>query len=86
MTVKGVLNFPLICTHEISPISVFSQLNRRILIDTGDTGKSEYIKHLNMVLNEEKATIDNIILTHWHHDHIGGVEDILNTLGTDNGK
>lgn len=41
-----------------------------------------------MVLNEEDATISNIIVTHWHHDHIGGVNDVLNILGASkvNGK
>lgn len=46
----------------------------------------EYIEHLKTVLHEEKATISNIILTHWHHDHIGGVGDVLSALETDNGR
>lgn len=46
----------------------------------------EYIEHLKTVLHEEKATISNIILTHWHHDHIGGVGDVLGALATDNGR
>lgn len=29
------------------------------------------------MLKEEKATISTIILTHWHHDHVGGVKDVL---------
>lgn len=37
----------------------------------------EYIKHLNSVLREEKAYISAIVLTHWHHDHVGGVKDVL---------
>lgn len=53
--------------------------SRRILCDTGESNKPEYIQSLNEVLREEKAIISDIIITHWHHDHIGGVEDVLNT-------
>ncbi|XP_014094584.2 beta-lactamase-like protein 2 homolog [Bactrocera oleae] len=52
---------------------------RRILIDTGDVDVPEYIKHLTSVLKQEKAALSTIILTHWHHDHVGGVKDVLKT-------
>lgn len=52
---------------------------RRILIDTGDLDVPEYINHLDKVLKEEQATIGTVILTHWHHDHVGGVRDVLKT-------
>jgi ribonuclease/clavin/mitogillin len=29
------------------------------------------------VLEDEKITIDKALLTHWHHDHIQGVPDLL---------
>lgn len=48
------------------------------MIDTGDANVPEYITNLKDVLRSENATIDTIILTHWHHDHVGGVNDILN--------
>uniref|UniRef100_A0A1A9X4N4 Beta-lactamase-like protein 2 homolog n=1 Tax=Glossina brevipalpis TaxID=37001 RepID=A0A1A9X4N4_9MUSC len=50
---------------------------RRLLIDTGDADIPDYLKHLGRVLEEEKAMIGAIILTHWHHDHVGGVKDVL---------
>ncbi|XP_055913796.1 beta-lactamase-like protein 2 homolog [Eupeodes corollae] len=50
---------------------------KRILIDTGDEAVPEYVKNLKSVLDEEKATISTVILTHWHHDHVGGVKDVL---------
>ncbi|CAL7935945.1 unnamed protein product [Xylocopa violacea] len=59
--------------------------NRRILIDTGEeeTG-NEYIKVLRRVLEEEKATIEHIVVTHWHKDHLGGVNYIRDMLKTMN--
>lgn len=55
-------------------------LYRRILLDTGDPDKPLFIENLKNVLLSEKASIDTILLTHWHHDHIGGVKDVLNLL------
>ncbi|XP_076648547.1 endoribonuclease LACTB2 [Halictus rubicundus] len=58
--------------------------SKRILIDTGETETAnEYIKALSQVLREEQAVIEHVVITHWHHDHIGGanaVENMLNTL------
>lgn len=48
-----------------------------MLIDTGDEDVPQYIDHLKGVLRQEQATISTIILTHWHHDHVGGVKDIV---------
>ncbi|KAK3305536.1 beta-lactamase-like protein [Chaetomium strumarium] len=48
----------------------------RLLIDTGE-GKPSWITALTRVLHEEKATITSAIITHWHHDHTGGVADLL---------
>jgi len=45
---------------------------RRILVDTGE-GCLSWISALRQVLAEEKATVSTTIITHWHHDHIGGV-------------
>lgn len=47
-----------------------------MLIDTGQ-GMPEWIASLKSVLEKEKITIDKAILTHWHHDHIEGVPDLL---------
>ncbi|THX53555.1 hypothetical protein D6D06_06053, partial [Aureobasidium pullulans] len=48
----------------------------RLLIDTGE-GKPSWLTSLQKVLSSEKASIDRVILTHWHHDHIGGIPDLL---------
>jgi len=49
---------------------------RRLLIDTGE-GKPSWSRLLRDVLSSEKATVHETILTHRHHDHVGGVTDLL---------
>lgn len=41
--------------------------------------------HLKKVLQGQKAFISDIILTHWHHDHIGGVNDVILSIENGNG-
>jgi len=48
---------------------------KRILIDTGE-GKPVWAERLRQVLEEEKASIGTVLLTHWHHDHVGGVAQV----------
>ncbi|XP_039765124.1 beta-lactamase-like protein 2 homolog [Pararge aegeria] len=52
----------------------------RILLDTGDKGVKDYQEHLSDVVSSEKVNIEHIVVTHWHHDHIGGVEDLYGTI------
>ncbi|KAL4881950.1 beta-lactamase-like protein [Aspergillus karnatakaensis] len=49
---------------------------RRILIDTGE-GKQSWVRHLKQVLSDENATVHQALITHWHHDHVGGISDLL---------
>ncbi|KAH1278831.1 hypothetical protein KXV81_007017 [Aspergillus fumigatus] len=50
--------------------------HQRILIDTGE-GKPSWANHLKSVLAKENATVHKALLTHWHHDHVNGVPDLL---------
>jgi len=49
----------------------------RLLIDTGDGTKPEYFLNLKKSLNFDRFGLSGIILTHWHPDHVGGVEEAL---------
>lgn len=51
---------------------------RKLLLDTGD-GKIEYIHLLVDSLKKlgENVIISDILISHWHMDHVGGVDNIL---------
>jgi glyoxylase-like metal-dependent hydrolase (beta-lactamase superfamily II) len=57
---------------------------RRLLIDTGE-GRPEYLPALQQALKEAAMDADrsvveisSVVLTHWHHDHVGGLRGVLN--------
>jgi len=50
---------------------------QRCLVDTGDAGVPEYQRLVKELMTSEHAVISNVVLTHWHHDHVGGVKDLL---------
>ncbi|KAL6923824.1 hypothetical protein ACHAPO_011370 [Fusarium lateritium] len=48
----------------------------RLLIDTGE-GRKAWITSVCEILQRENATIATALITHWHHDHTGGIKDFL---------
>ncbi|KAL7619962.1 hypothetical protein AAE478_010509 [Parahypoxylon ruwenzoriense] len=48
----------------------------RLLIDTGE-GRPSWIAALTRTLEEEKATVQKALITHWHPDHTGGIKQLL---------
>lgn len=57
--------------------SLFFLQNRRILLDTADGQVPEYFLNVKKSLNFDKISIKNIILSHWHPDHVGGTKELL---------
>ncbi|KAL8292892.1 hypothetical protein RQP46_000586 [Phenoliferia psychrophenolica] len=48
-----------------------------LLLDTAQ-GLPEYLPHLRSALSTyENPTVTDILLSHWHGDHIGGLADVL---------
>ncbi|KAH0436866.1 metallo-beta-lactamase domain-containing protein [Colletotrichum camelliae] len=50
--------------------------SRRILIDTGE-GLPSWIAAVKSTLEQEKATVETVLITHWHRDHQGGIQQLL---------
>ncbi|XP_019632669.1 PREDICTED: endoribonuclease LACTB2-like [Branchiostoma belcheri] len=48
----------------------------RILIDTGDAGIPGYVPNLREALQSSGTALQEILITHWHHDHVGGIPAI----------
>ena len=49
-------------------------------MDAGESDDLHYIKRLDEVLKEENIDLEHIVVTHWHHDHIGGVHNVVNRM------
>lgn len=49
---------------------------QRILIDTGE-GRPAWIASLKETLAQENATVGSALLSHWHYDHVSGIQDLL---------
>jgi len=49
-------------------------------LDAGEPDDLHYLKRLDEVLKEENIDLEHIVVTHWHHDHIGGVHNVVNRM------
>ncbi|KAH7914093.1 beta-lactamase-like protein [Hygrophoropsis aurantiaca] len=65
---------------------IIGQRNPYTLLDTGE-GKDEYIPHLEAALrdttkssNPDEPDVSDIIISHWHGDHVGGLPSVLTLL------
>ncbi|KDR81949.1 hypothetical protein GALMADRAFT_240286 [Galerina marginata CBS 339.88] len=62
---------------------VIGSQNPHILIDTAE-GLDSYIPVLKSALesptNATQPDVSDIILSHWHHDHVGGIPSVLTLL------
>ncbi|CAG7786216.1 unnamed protein product [Allacma fusca] len=56
---------------------------KRVLIDAGQDGFPEYVQNLTKLLNDENVKIEHLVLTHWHHDHVGALPEIEPILKND---
>uniref|UniRef100_A0A1I7XCC2 Lactamase_B domain-containing protein n=1 Tax=Heterorhabditis bacteriophora TaxID=37862 RepID=A0A1I7XCC2_HETBA len=54
-----------------------SKTHRRALVDTGEPNIEKYLSELKSVLTRHNAEIDSIIITHSHHDHVGGINSVI---------
>ncbi|XP_014661681.1 PREDICTED: beta-lactamase-like protein 2 isoform X2 [Priapulus caudatus] len=55
-------------------------MSQRILLDTGVGGIQDYISNLQNVLKDNKIAIQEIVISHWHPDHIGGIVEVAELL------
>merc|ERR1712113_274493 len=53
----------------------------RILVDAGEA-KPGVLENLIVMMEKEGCnSIEQIVVTHWHHDHLGGVKELLSHFG-----
>jgi len=57
--------------------------DKRLLIDAGEANIPEYAENLAAVLESEECSLTDLVVTHWHHDHIGGVPEVVQVGGQD---
>lgn len=69
------LSRPLLSRNTGTNTYLIGQGPSRILLDTGE-GKQEWLSSLKSALASEKASISTCLLSHWHPDHISGVDDL----------
>ena len=77
---KDVLEIHVIDVGQGDSFLIVSPSGKKILIDGGDTGKGSKII-LPYLLGRGISSIDYVIASHFHADHIGGLDEVINGLG-----
>ncbi|KAH8833857.1 beta-lactamase-like protein [Flagelloscypha sp. PMI_526] len=75
---------------------ILGSKNPFILVDTGEAGTSPaYISNLRQAFTnptltpwtqQDKPLVSHILISHWHHDHVGGLPSVLALLRELNGE
>lgn len=55
------------------------------MIDTGNGGISDYVVNLKETLSTNGTSIQEILVTHWHADHVGGIADVMKLVVEESG-
>ncbi|EDR10857.1 uncharacterized protein LACBIDRAFT_247864 [Laccaria bicolor S238N-H82] len=58
---------------------IIGKQNPYILIDTAE-GREEYIPVLESTFRETAKYVSDIVISHWHHDHVCGLPAVLSLL------
>ncbi|MGM9946697.1 MBL fold metallo-hydrolase [Floccifex sp.] len=70
-----------VVTYTLGPVQancyILIENHHALIVDPGDKFD------VKEMMKEYEITIDAILLTHTHYDHIGGVDDIVDQLGCD---
>ncbi|MCK4404055.1 MAG: MBL fold metallo-hydrolase [candidate division Zixibacteria bacterium] len=64
---------------------IVSPTNKTVLIDAGDANKG-YDEVFPFLDSLGITSLDYIIATHYHEDHIGGIDEVINSIGLDSIK
>lgn len=60
---------------------LISSIIRRILLDTsGGPTIGEYVELLAKELKNRDCSLQEILISHWHEDHTGGVQSIFKSI------
>jgi len=60
---------------------VLGRGQKRILVEAGDwENNNEFLNNLNELVKKENIQFSHLLMTHGHHDHFGGLKDVLNIL------
>lgn len=81
-SVEGKLEVHFINVGQADSILVKSPIGENLLIDAGNNADSDFV--VSYLKNQGINTIDVVIGTHPHEDHIGGLDKVINSFNVNN--